>query len=55
MEKELVDVDHIAGTEQRADVLTKALARIKFKEMVELIKVQDLSESGLKLRRENVG
>ena len=55
VEKELVDVDHIAGTEQRADVLTKALARIKFKEMVELIKVQDLSESGLKLRRENVG
>lgn len=55
VEQEMIDVEHIPGAEQRADVLTKALARIKFKEMRELIKVQDLSENGLKLRRENVG
>ena len=36
-------VEHIAGSEQGADILTKALARIKFKEMRELIRVQDLS------------
>ena len=55
VERELIDVEHVLGAEQRADILTKALARIKFKEMRELIKVQDLSENGVKLRRENVG
>ena len=49
------DVEHVPGTEQKADILTKALARIKFKEMREQIQVQDLSEDGLKLRKENVG
>ena len=46
---------HVPGAEQPADILTKALARIKFKEMRELIKVQDLSENDVKLRMENVG
>ena len=55
IEQDEIDVEHVPGTEQKADILTKALARIKFKEMRELIKVQDLSENGLKLRRENVG
>ena len=55
VERELIDVEHVPGEEQRADILTKALARIKFKEMRELIKVQDLSENDVKLRRENVG
>ena len=55
VERELINVEHIPGTEQRADILTKALARIKFKEMRELIKVQDHSANDLKLRRENVG
>ena len=55
VERELIDVEHIPGTEQRADILTKALARNKFKEMREMIKVQDLSENVLKLRRETVG
>ena len=48
-------MEHIPGAEQHADILTKALARIKFKEMRELIKVQDISENGVKLRMENVG
>ncbi|XP_056853152.1 secreted RxLR effector protein 161-like [Raphanus sativus] len=33
VERGLIDVEHIPGTEQRADILTKALANIKFKEM----------------------
>ena len=55
VERELIDVKHVPGAEQPADILTKALARIKFKEMRELIKVQDLSENDVKLRMENVG
>ena len=54
VERELIDVEHVLGAEQRTDILTKALARIKFKEMRELIKVQKLSENDVKLRRENV-
>ncbi|XP_048593288.1 secreted RxLR effector protein 161-like [Brassica napus] len=52
VERGLIDVEHVAGTKQKADILTKALAKIKFKEMKDLIQVQ---ENGLKLRRENVG
>ena len=48
-------VEHIATSVQGADILTKALARIKFKEMRELIRVQDLSNESLKLKGENVG
>ena len=55
VEQDEIDVEHVPGTEQKADILTKALARIKFKEMRELIQVEDLSKDGLKLRRENVG
>ena len=52
VEQGLIDVEHVPGTKQKADILTKALAKIKFKEMRDLIQVQ---ENGLKLRRENVG
>ena len=55
VERELIDVEHVPGTEQKADILTKALAKIKFKEMRSMIEVQSLSENGLKLKRENVG
>lgn len=54
VERDHIDVEHVPGTEQKADILTKALAKIKFKEMREKIQVQDLSENALKLRRENV-
>ncbi|XP_056846924.1 secreted RxLR effector protein 161-like [Raphanus sativus] len=55
VERELIDVEHVPGTKQKADILTKALANIKFKEMRDLIQVQDLSKGALKLTRENVG
>lgn len=48
-------VEHIPGSEQGKDILTKALARIKFKMIRSLIEVQDLSKAELKLKRENVG
>ena len=54
VEQDEIDVEHVPGTEQKADILTKALARIKFKEMRDMIQVQNLSKDGLKLRRENV-
>ena len=55
VERELIDVEHVPGAEQRADILTKEVVWIKFKEMMKLIEVQDLSENDLNLRRENVG
>ncbi|KAL3603401.1 hypothetical protein D5086_004260 [Populus alba] len=50
----LFDVEHVPGVEQKADILTKALAKIKFAEMRSLIGVQDMTEAKLKLKRENV-
>ena len=41
VEDGMVDVEHVAGVEQKADILTKALGRIKFKEMRSFIGVQD--------------
>ena len=55
VEKEQVEVEHVPGSEQKADILTKSLGRIKFKEMRKLIGVQDVSEDDIKLKRENVG
>lgn len=55
VEKNLIDVQHVPGEEQRADILTKALGRIKYKEMRRLVGVQDLSEENFKLKGENVG
>ena len=55
VEKGLIEVEHVPGTEQKADILTKALGRIKFKEMRDLIGVQDLSRMDFKLKREIVG
>lgn len=39
VEKGLVNVEHIAGSKQKVDILTKALGKIKFKEMRNLIGV----------------
>ncbi|CAA0357000.1 unnamed protein product [Arabidopsis thaliana] len=55
VENGLIEVTHVPGTEQKADILTKALGRIKFKEMRELIGVQDLKKEEFKLKEENVG
>ena len=55
VEKGLIEVEHVPGTEQKADILTKALARIKFREMRELIGVHEVKEGHFKLREETVG
>ena len=54
IENEQVDVQHVPGAEQKADILTKALGRIKFKEMKELVGVQDIEEVNFKFKVENV-
>ena len=50
-----VEVEHVPGNEQKADIVTKALGRMKFKEMRDLIGVQDVVKDGLKFKGENVG
>ena len=52
VENEQVEVEHVPDNEQRADILTKPLGRIKFIEMRRLIGVEDVSE--FKLKGENV-
>ncbi|KAG7584577.1 Integrase catalytic core [Arabidopsis suecica] len=54
IQNELVDVDHVPGEIQKADILTKALGRIRFKEMRDLIGVQDVRIDDFKLKREIV-
>ena len=54
VENEQVNVEHVPGGEQKADILTKSLGRIKFKEMRSLIGVQDMCEDEFKLKGENV-
>lgn len=46
-EREII-VEHISGKEQRADILTKALAKIKFVETCKLVGLKDLSISSQK-------
>lgn len=52
VEKGLLEVEHVPGTEQKADILTKALGRIKYKEMRELIGVHNVD---FEIKGENVG
>lgn len=54
VERELLEVEHVPGSEQKADILTKALGRVKYKEMRDLIGVQDLKEIKFKLKGETV-
>ena len=54
VENEQVNVEHVPGSEQKADILTKSLGRIKFKEMRSLIGVRDVCEDEFKLKGENV-
>ncbi|XP_048637505.1 secreted RxLR effector protein 161-like [Brassica napus] len=55
VEKGLVKVEHVAGVKQKADILTKALGRIKFIEMRDLIGVQNVSKEVFKFEGKNVG
>ncbi|XP_048599669.1 secreted RxLR effector protein 161-like [Brassica napus] len=50
-----IEVEHVPGDKQKANILTKALGRIKFREMRDFIGVQDLEKRVFKLGRENVG
>ncbi|GJY68327.1 hypothetical protein Tco_0471309 [Tanacetum coccineum] len=50
MENGHVTNDHVSEENQRADPLTKALARIRFKEMRSLLGVQELPSSTQKFR-----
>ena len=43
-----MDVEYVPGTEKKAYIFTKPLARIKFKEMRSLIGVQDFFVSPYK-------
>lgn len=45
VERGEIKVEHVPGTEQKADILTKALPRIKFEEMRKLLGVVDLGGS----------
>lgn len=54
VENEQVEVEHIPGSEQKADILTKSLGRIRFKEMRDLIGVKDVSGDGFKFKGKNV-
>nr|GEY67742.1 ribonuclease H-like domain, reverse transcriptase, RNA-dependent DNA polymerase [Tanacetum cinerariifolium] len=44
VEKNQIEVEHISGDLQRADILTKALARINFAEIRDLLGVKELKE-----------
>ncbi|WZZ02942.1 hypothetical protein YC2023_088863 [Brassica napus] len=44
VERKLIEVDHVPGTKQKTDILTKALGRIKFGEMRDFIGMQDLEK-----------
>jgi len=50
-----IEVEHVPGVRQKADILTKALGKIKFLEMRELIGVQGVSKEDFKLKGEIVG
>ncbi|KAG7565310.1 Integrase catalytic core [Arabidopsis suecica] len=54
VENDQVELEHVPGEEQKADILTKALGRIKFKEMRELVGVQDVKVRDIKFEGENV-
>ncbi|KAK9069105.1 hypothetical protein SSX86_013221 [Deinandra increscens subsp. villosa] len=55
VERSQVEVEHVSGEEQKADILTKPLARIKFKKMRSLIGVEDHPKSNSEIRGEYVG
>lgn len=48
IEKRIISVEHVSSEEQRADILTKALPRIKYVEMRSLLGVKDLEKSELR-------
>ncbi|KAD4584618.1 hypothetical protein E3N88_22219 [Mikania micrantha] len=45
VEKEQIKVEHVSGEEQCADILTKALPKLRFAEMRKLLGVEEIEES----------
>lgn len=54
VENEQVEVEHVPGNEQRADILTKSLSRTKSAEMRRLIRIQNVKKKDFKFKWENV-
>lgn len=54
VEKGLMEVEHVPGSEQKTDILTKALARTKYKEMRSFIGVHNIEDKNFKLKGESV-
>ena len=54
VENEQVKVEYVTGNEQRADIFTKSLGRLKCKEMRQLIGVIEVCESEFKLKEKNI-
>ncbi|KAD5961380.1 hypothetical protein E3N88_12853 [Mikania micrantha] len=54
VEEELVKIEHVSEEKQKADILTKALSRIKFAEMRSLIGVEDLENKKTEIKGVNV-
>lgn len=50
VDNDQIEVQHVPGNEQRADILTKGLGRIRYKEMKSMIGVEDLGTSSLRGR-----
>ncbi|KAJ0577616.1 putative RNA-directed DNA polymerase [Helianthus annuus] len=50
VDREDIVVEQVSGIDQKADILTKALWKIKFKEMTEKLGVEDLSDTSSKFR-----
>ncbi|KAJ0735426.1 putative RNA-directed DNA polymerase [Helianthus annuus] len=50
VDREDIVVEHVSGIDRKADILTKALGKIKFKEMTEKLGVEDLSNTSSKFR-----
>lgn len=48
MEKEEVKVTNVCSREQKADIQTKVTGKVKHKEMCELIRVKQVTNSRLK-------
>ncbi|KAD2804817.1 hypothetical protein E3N88_38194 [Mikania micrantha] len=55
VENGLATIEYVAGKVQKADILTKALSRVKFLEMREVLGVEDLSEVKTEIKGVNLG
>ena len=50
-----MEVEYVQGDKQKADVLTKALGRVRFKEVRDYIGMKNMEMKNFELKGENVG